>query len=196
MLHIYGEIISDQEQRGFIEKVESDTVPNGKVHYIPHHPVKKDSSTTLIRIVYDCSCRQSSDKPSRNDCLRNDPPMLNDITSILMRFRRNQLAVATDIEKAFLQIGLEEEDRDVTRFFWFKDPTDPTSELITYRVKAVLFGATCSPFILNTTLLRHLQDNANDVTDIINDDLYVDNISYQVSRRKQICWNIFIPRGL
>ncbi|XP_053391600.1 uncharacterized protein LOC128554345 [Mercenaria mercenaria] len=51
----YGEIIAEQERRGFIEKVDEDSQAT-RVHYIPHHPVKKDSSTTPIRIVYYCSC--------------------------------------------------------------------------------------------------------------------------------------------
>ncbi len=50
LLHTCGSIIKEQEERGFIEKI-SDTVPNHNVHYIPHHPVKKDSPTTPSQIV-------------------------------------------------------------------------------------------------------------------------------------------------
>ncbi|XP_071171156.1 uncharacterized protein [Mytilus edulis] len=114
MLKIYGNIINDQENRGFIEKVETPDETTNRVHYIPHHPVKKDSSTTPIRIVYDCSCRQDSESPSLNDCLSSTPPQLNKLTDILTRFRYGKYALTTDIEKAFLQIGLDEEDRDST----------------------------------------------------------------------------------
>ena len=44
----YGEIISEQIKRGFIEEVSDSSVPNHQVHYIPHHGVKKDSVTTPI----------------------------------------------------------------------------------------------------------------------------------------------------
>ena len=44
------------------------------------------------------------------------PPVTNDITKILMRFRLNKFAVSTDIEKAFLHIQLDESDGDFTRF--------------------------------------------------------------------------------
>ena len=57
LLEMYGNIIAEQERRGFVEKVL--TFISGNVHYIPHHAVHKDSSTTPIRIVYDSSCRQS-----------------------------------------------------------------------------------------------------------------------------------------
>lgn len=65
----YNEIIADQERRDFIEKIEDRNTPGNQVHYIPHHEVTKDSSSTPIRIVYDCSFRQSRNSPSLNDCL-------------------------------------------------------------------------------------------------------------------------------
>jgi len=79
----HGDIIAEQERRGFIERVPLGQESAEQVHYIPHHPVEKESSTTPIRIVYDCSCRQSRDSPSLNDCLKSTPPALNELTSIL-----------------------------------------------------------------------------------------------------------------
>ncbi|VDI49709.1 Hypothetical predicted protein [Mytilus galloprovincialis] len=104
--------------RGFIEKVNDKNLNGKSTHYIPHHAVKKDSTTTPIRIVYDCSCKKSPDHASLNDCLMSTPPDLNDLTKILMGFRTNKYAISTDIEKAFLHIGLDEKDRDFTPFFF------------------------------------------------------------------------------
>lgn len=172
----YGEIIADQEKRGFIERVQDEN-QSARVHYIPHHPIKKDSATTPVRIVYDCSCKQSRHYPSLNDCLESTPPILNELTSLLVRFRLHDYAVSTDIEKAFLHVGLHEDDKDVSRFFWFKDATNPDSPLVTYRFRVVLFGATCSPFMLNATLLKHLDLNRDvAASQIIARDLYVDNV--------------------
>ena len=56
LMKSYNEIIKEQKRKGFIERVISEPMPN-QVHYIPHHPVRKESSTTPIRIVYDYSCR-------------------------------------------------------------------------------------------------------------------------------------------
>ena len=84
MLKKYSDIITDQETRGFIEKVDESKLNPYTVHYIPHHPVKKDSSTTPIRVVYDCSFRPSENYPSLNDCLADYPPQLNDLVNILV----------------------------------------------------------------------------------------------------------------
>ena len=109
LLQVYGNIINEQEKRGFVEKVPECDQPKSMIHYIPHHPVRKKSATTPNKIVYDCSCKFSSDSHSLNDCLMSTPPKLNDITSLFLRFRN----VTTDIEEAFLNIGLTKEDRDV-----------------------------------------------------------------------------------
>ena len=178
MLKMYADIISEQEKRGFIEKIDASEshVTTGRIHYIPHHPVKKESSTTPIRIVYDCSCRQNAESPSLNDCLSSSPPQLNKLTDILTRFRLGKYAITSDIEKAFLQIELDEEDRYATRFFWLSNHSDPESRLETYRFKVLLFGATFSPFILNATLLKHLSLHPNNTSDMLQRDLYVDNV--------------------
>ena len=58
LLQTYINIIIDQERRGFTERVASPQ-PSDSCHYILNHAVRKDSPTTPIRNVYDCSCHQS-----------------------------------------------------------------------------------------------------------------------------------------
>ena len=183
---------------GFIEKIDTDEVQssNTKLHYIPHHPVKKDSAKTPIRIVYHCSCRQTPDSPSLNDCLLNVPSKINDVTAILLRFRMNKYAMSTDIEKAFLNVGLDEEDRNVTRFFWLSNPTDPSSNLTTYRFTSILFGAMCSPFMLNAVLSKHLKNNHCDFTDNLTRDLYVDNIVSSYNSEEKLSKYFKVTRTL
>ena len=111
-LKIYDNIISEQLTRGFIEQVQPTSTTD--THYIPHHPVKKESLTTPIRIVYECSCRLSHTHPSLNDCLTVGPTLLNDMCSILLHFRLHKYGISTDIEKAFLHVTLDEKDRDYT----------------------------------------------------------------------------------
>jgi hypothetical protein len=108
------------------------------------------------------------------------PPVLNDLTSILIRYRATRYAVTRDIENAFLNIGLDADERDVTRFFWLSDPDVPSSTLQISRFKSVLFGADCSPFILNATILKHLSTVKCDFTKVISKDVYVDNIKSSV----------------
>ncbi|CAC5418124.1 unnamed protein product [Mytilus coruscus] len=57
------EKLNEQERRHFIKKVKETELPIDRpVHYIPHHSVAKESSTTLKRIVYDCSCKDGREK--------------------------------------------------------------------------------------------------------------------------------------
>ena len=175
LLQTYNNIFIDQEKRGFIERVTSPKISDS-CHYIPHHAVRKDSSTTPLRIVYDCSCHQSKESPSLNDCLMIGPPFLNDLCSIILRFRTHALGISTDIEKAFLHVQLHEDDRDFTRFLWLSDPTNPNSDFQVYRFKVVLFGATSSTFMLNATLHHHLQQHDSPIAADMLTNLYVDNV--------------------
>ena len=174
LMNTYDKIIKEQEKRGFVEKVS--LTSQGPAHYIPHHHVKKDSVTTPIRVVYDCSCQMSNNHPSLNDCLEVGPSLVNDLCSILLRFRVHKFGLTTDIEKAFLHVKLHEDDRDFTRFFWLSNPEDPESEFDVYRFKAVLFGSTSSPFMLNATLHLHLSKQNSETANDMIQNLYVDNV--------------------
>ncbi|XP_070573730.1 uncharacterized protein [Ptychodera flava] len=171
----YDDIITDQLRRDFVEKIQDDNKTEG--HYLPHRAVKKDSVTTPIRIVYDCSSKQNADSASLNDCLQTGPSLINDLPAILLRFRANRVAFVSDIEKAFLNIRLEEDERQYTKFLWLSDIRDPESPFDVYQFKSVLFGAACSPFMLNAVIKTHLESNASIPTaDDLKHNIYVDNV--------------------
>jgi len=175
MLRQYGTIIAEHERKGFIERVPESGCTS-RTHNIPHHPVRKESATTPIWIVYDCSCKQSHGSPSLNDCLHAGPPFLNDLSAILLWFRQHPLAFLADIEKAFLHVCLDESDRDYTRFLWLSGPTNSFSPFVTYHFRVVLFGATSSLFMLNATLKFHLSQYTNSMAEDMLHNLYVDNL--------------------
>lgn len=62
LLEKYGEIMAEQENRGLIQKIDAtnENEEQTKIHYMPQNAVKKDSTTTPIRIVFNCSCRGKS----------------------------------------------------------------------------------------------------------------------------------------
>ena len=126
-----SDIIIKQEKRVFIERVTHPETTVGTCHYLPHHAVFKESATTPIRVVYECSCRQSQEHPSLNDSLLPGPPITNDLTNILPRFPHHKYGFATDIEKAILNIKLDEQDRVATRFFCLSYLSDPNSPKFT-----------------------------------------------------------------
>ena len=135
--------------------------------------------TTKVRIVYDASVRAKKGMKSLNECLYRGPITLPNMCGVLIRFCMYFIAILADIEKAFLQIGVQENERDVTRFLWFTDPTTPErveGNLSVYRFCRVPFGIICSPFLLEGTLKFHLKKEGSHTAKIICDNIYVDNV--------------------
>ena len=97
-----------------------------------------------------------------------------------MRFRLNKVALIADAEKAFLQVGLQPEDRDVTRCFWLKDPTKRVLEnnIQILRFTRVPFGMIMisSPFLLAATMKYHYNSAGTLVANNIANNMYVDNV--------------------
>ena len=62
-----------------------------------------------------------SESRSLNVCLHRGLILLQNLTGILLRFRLNKIATVADIERTFLQIRLQDDAKDISRFFWLKD---------------------------------------------------------------------------
>ena len=177
----YDEVIKSYLKEGIIEPVPANNEKiAGKVHYLLHRAVvREDRDTTKVRIVFDASSK-SGDNPALNDCLYTGPSMILKRPSILSRFRFGNVGIVADIKQAFLNVQVEESYRDLLRFLWFTDYTDPDSEIIVYRFTRLVIGLTSSPYSLAATIYKHLQTliELNIDTDILNKflaDLYVDD---------------------
>jgi len=67
-----------------------------------------DKATTKVRIVFDCSAK--TDGLSLNDAICAGPKLQKDLFDVLIRFRRNPMALACDIKEMYLQVQIEERD--------------------------------------------------------------------------------------
>ena len=109
--------------------------------------------------------------------METGPPLQNSLWDILKRSRFRPILLCGDIEKAFLQIRIQESERDVLRFYWVKS-SDP-SVIEINRFTLLVFGLTQSPFILEGTLKEHFQYYINEyrtLIEAISDNMYVDDL--------------------
>ncbi|XP_017474509.1 PREDICTED: uncharacterized protein LOC108365074 [Rhagoletis zephyria] len=161
-LREYHEGVEELWHSGVSERANEFNNSNSTVYYMPHMPVyRDDKSTSKMRIVFDASSCQPG-KTSLNYHLSTGKNCVADLLKILVKFRFDKIALTADIEKAFLQIEIADSDRDVLRFLWYKTlPTmnEELPELAEYRMQRVTFGVTSSPFLLATTIQKHLQVN-------------------------------------
>ncbi|XP_069189943.1 uncharacterized protein [Procambarus clarkii] len=192
-MKLYHEIIKKQLDDKFIKVVTNDNLKEG--HYLPHHPVLKNSAMTPLRIVFHCSAKTKQSSVSLNDCLQTGPSLTQQLYDVLLKFRIGTYAYTADISKAFVRVGLQEEDCNYTKFLWIKDPNDPNTELITLRFASVLFGAMSSSFLLQATVDIHLKkSNSPNKTEISNN-LYVDNFQGTASSESKLL-NIYHEANL
>ena len=179
----YDKVIREQLDKGIVEIVSDKAIQNSLVHYLLHHPVvREDKSTTKLRIVYDASAK--SNGSSLNDCLYAGPKFGQSIMDILLRFRTHRVALAADIEKAFLMVSVAPHDRDVLRFLWVNDIKKERPRVTTFRFTRVVFGVSASTFLLNATIKHHVEkyrENHPEFVNLFTRSIHVDDITYGAS---------------
>lgn len=180
LLREYDAIFKEQLANGIIEKVPDNQETKGDTHFICHHGVvKRDRETTKLRVVFDGSARSAKDVLSLNDRLEigdNYMPLLFDT---FIRFRSHPVVLTADIEKAFLQIEINEADRDVLRFLWYDDVTKDNPSIVQFRHRRLIFGLKCSPALLNATIREHVDKFTSEHAEVVNilSRLYADDLS-------------------
>ncbi len=132
----------DYIQKGYLvpaSKYKAELEPSQRKWYLPwffaYHPTKKP------RLVYDAAAKVNG--KSLNDFLLKGPDLLNPLPSVLMRFRKNKIAITGDIKEMFHLVLLRREDwPSQTILFRGSDRGEDPQE---YYMTVLFFGAASSP---------------------------------------------------
>ncbi|GFR02320.1 reverse transcriptase domain-containing protein [Trichonephila clavata] len=131
-------------------------------------------------IVFDASSHEDGQLPL-NDSIWPGVNLNPNIFHPIISFRLNTIAIAADIERAFLQISLHDEDRDAVRFLFPELGSNQTAayKFQVYRFKRVMFGVNVSPFLLSATIKYHIEKYREQypaATEMLDTCLYVDDV--------------------
>ncbi|XP_067950522.1 uncharacterized protein [Watersipora subatra] len=168
----YFKFMQDMINSGHAELVPDGSTPEGQTWYLPHfavfHPKKRS-----LRVVFDASARYGN--RSLNEELLSGPDQMNSLRGILLRFRRELIAISCDIQKKFHNFKVDEKDRNYLRFLWVEADLQTVKE---YRMTVHLFGATSSPGVATFALNKVAADSSDkypEAAKFIINDFYVDD---------------------
>ena len=148
----YIDTIQKYLDKGYIRKVPQEENDGEQSWYLPHFPVlRPEKETTKVRIVFDASATYEG--ISLNDTVYQGPKLQNDLFDVLLRFRKQPVGIACDIEEMYLRVGIIEPDRKFHRFLWraMEIDRDPDE----YEFSRLVFGVNCSPFLAQFVTREH-----------------------------------------
>ncbi|XP_065925824.1 uncharacterized protein [Magallana gigas] len=153
-----------------------------EVWYLPlfgvYHPKKPDQ----IRGVFDSSATYKG--TSLNSVLLTGPNLTNNLVGVLLRFRKDSIAISADIEQMFYSFLVREDHRDYLRFMWYQN-NDPSKHLVEYRMRAHVFGNCPSPAVATFGLRKSVENSEQDIKDFVNNNFYVDDALTSVPNASQ-----------
>ena len=173
-LKFMGKIID----KGHASAIPSEELlpPPGLSWYLPHFPTYRNTKRT-IRVVFDSCCEFEG--VSLNKVLLPGSDWMNNLTGVLMRFCKENIAVMCDIEEMFHSFYVDPPHRDFLRFPCFEG-NDPSKPIIEYGMNVHLFGNGPSPAVATYGLRRTA----------------IDSEVYGEEAKKFICRNFYVDDGL
>ena len=100
------------------------------------------------------------------------PDMVNSLLMILLRFRKDEGAMTSDIEQMFYRFRVEEKHLKFLRFYWYRN-NNPDDEFIEYRMRANVFGNISSPAIATFILRKTVELADLNAKEFVNRNFYV-----------------------
>ena len=128
--------------------------PSGRSWYLPHFSTYHDTKHT-IRVVFDSSCEFEG--VSLNKVLLPGHDLMKNLVGVLMRFRKEKVAVMCDVEQMFHSFYVDPAHRDCLRFLWFEG-NNPSKPIVEYRMNVHLFGNGPSAAVATYGLCRKALD--------------------------------------
>ena len=183
----YSNTIDSYIEKGYARRVPTEQLDSKeKVWYLPHHPVYHPHKPNKVRIVFDCAAKQAG--ISLNDALMSGPDLINSLLGVLIRFRKNPIALVADIESMFHQVFVHPSHCNALRFLWWPQGNLKV-EPVPHQMLVHIFGATSSPvcaaFCLRQTALDFGKQYDSFISDIVDHNFYVDDCLVSVDTASQ-----------
>ena len=202
LLHLYDDVIKEQENSNIIEKIdniEQHLQKDPNCAFLAHMGIFKSSSeTTKCRVVYLSNiCEKSKSNNisvSHNMALLPGPSLNNKISTAIIFLRFDKFLLIFDLCKAFLQIGLNIEDSNRLMFLWFKNVRMEDFSVVAYRCLRLPFGLRPSPFLLTMVLYKmlivdgHSDEKVHKLKAEIYNNIYVDNGGVTANTVDELKW--------
>ncbi|KII75172.1 hypothetical protein RF11_07995 [Thelohanellus kitauei] len=122
--------------------------------------IKLQLQNDIIEEVFPVNRNQEAHYLAHRPVIRPD----HNTTKLRIVFYKN-LSIS-DVEKAFLQIGINDDDRDFLR--------EITDNFKVYRFKRLPFGLICAPFLLEASILYHLKQQRDKHSSLLIRNIYLD----------------------
>ena len=136
--------------------------------FLPHHAVFKRSNPSKCRVVFDCAAQYGG--ISLNDAILQGPNFLNNLAGVLLRFRKEPVAVIADIKLMFHQCFVQPNDTRFLRFLWWPGG-DTSAPAKVYAMQVHLFGGKSSPSVVNYCMRKTADDQELNYSELAIDTL-------------------------
>ncbi|XP_037942526.1 uncharacterized protein LOC119675399 [Teleopsis dalmanni] len=170
----YVQFMEEYDRVGHMTEVNLNPMLTPR-YFIPHHCIlKPDSTTTKLRVVFDASAETTSGH-SLNDLMYNGPTVQSELFSILLRFRRPRFVFTTDIEKMYLQVLINPEDRRYQLIIW-RSSLNSTNHY--YQLNTITYGTRAASYLATRCLQKIALENKVNYplgAQILCDNFYVDD---------------------
>ncbi len=161
-----NDVFKKQIESGIIELV--DCVSQYKLDYpkfsfLSHFPLIKDErQTTKVRVIYMANLAEKTSSGSAGTSLNQTvhPGFCKNskIASSFIFSRFERYLLCMDIQKAFHQLEISNDNSSRFLFYWFRNVGEGDFTPIVYRFRRLIFGMSVSPFLLTCALHSFLID--------------------------------------
>lgn len=149
---------------------------NSMKYFIPHHSVwKKGTKEEKFRVVFNASSR-TANGTSFNDMLKVGPCIQDDLTSLLLRFRKHPIAIVGDIEKMYRQIRLHEDDQAYQGIVYREDSNKPIKM---FKLCTITYGTGPGAFLATRCIREAVNLDGQKyplASHVVGNDFYMDDL--------------------
>ena len=108
--------------------------------------------------MYDSAARYGG--VSLNDTMLPGPRLQQDVFDVLLRFRKNPVALVADLTEMFSKVTMAKQDSRYHRILWRGLYLSRPPEV--YEAMRFMFGDRASPYLAQYVVRQHGEDNRDD----------------------------------